>query len=291
VSKTHHIFIFGLGYVGRHLAHQLSRRGWAVSATTRQPDRLAGQIPESWTVLPFSADTALMQLDAHLSRATHLICSIAPQAGHDPVLAHHADQIAAFTGWTGYLSATSVYPDQQGGWVDENTPPAPVTSRGQARLAAEQRWQRVAQAEIFRLAGIYGPGRNAIADVKAGTARIIDQPGQVFNRIHQTEIRRIIMAAMQTPRPGRIINLSDNKPAPQSDVVRYAAHLTGTAPPDPVPLAEAGLSEMARSFYAARRRVRSTVIADELGVELLYPDYEAGLNALLTEEAGEAASD
>ena len=286
MSTPPHIFIFGLGYVGRHLGHMLSQKGWQITATTRQPDRLAGQVPESWTLLPFSADTALAQLDAHLSRATHLICSIAPQAGHDPVLAHHADEIAAFTGWTGYLSATSVYPDQPEGWVDESTPPLPVTARGKARLAAEQRWQELAQAEIFRLAGIYGPGRNALDDVQAGRARIIDKPGQVFNRIHQTDISRVIEAAMATPRPGRIINLADHKPAPQGDVIRYAAKLLGVAPPQAIDFAEAEMSEMARSFYAAQRRIRSQIIGPELGVELFYPDYESGLAAILATEQG-----
>jgi len=286
VSTPPHIFIFGLGYVGRHLGHMLSQKGWQITATTRQPDRLAGQVPESWTLLPFSADTALAQLDAHLSRATHLISSIAPQAGHDPVLVHHADEIAAFTGWTGYLSATSVYPDQPEGWVDESTPPLPVTARGKARLAAEQRWQELAQAEIFRLAGIYGPGRNALDDVQAGRARIIDKPGQVFNRIHQTDISRVIEAAMATPRPGRIINLADHKPAPQGDVIRYAAKLLGVAPPQAIDFAEAEMSEMARSFYAAQRRIRSQIIGPELGVELFYPDYESGLKAIWATEQG-----
>ena len=286
MSTPPHIFIFGLGYVGRHLGHMLSQKGWQITATTRQPGRLAGQVPESWTLLPFSADTALAQLDAHLSRATHLICSIAPQAGHDPVLVHHADEIAAFTGWTGYLSATSVYPDQPEGWVDESTPPLPVTARGKARLAAEQRWQEFAQAEIFRLAGIYGPGRNALDDVQAGRARIIDKPGQVFNRIHQTDISRVIEAAMATPRPGRIINLADHKPAPQGDVIRYAAKLLGVAPPQAIDFAEAEMSEMARSFYAAQRRIRSQIIGPELGVELFYPDYESGLAAILATEQG-----
>lgn len=290
MSKTNHIFIFGLGYVGRHLGHELSRQGWAVTATTRQPEIIAGQIPDHWTLLAFTAGQPIDGLADHLGQATHLVSTISALSGSDPVLDQHSQDIESFTGWTGYLSATSVYPDRHGGWVDETTPPDPVTQRGKARLAAEQRWQAAASAEIFRLAGIYGPRRNAIADLRAGTARIIDHPGQVFNRIHQSDISRIIIAAMQTPRPGRIINLSDNKPAPQGDVVRYAASLCGIVPPDPVPLDKAGLSEMGRSFYAARRRVRSTIIADELGVDLLYPDYETGLKALLAEEAADAAS-
>ena len=290
MADQNHIFIFGLGYVGQHLAHQLSQAGWAVTATTRQPETLAGQVPGQWTLVPFTAGQPVDGLDEHLQNTTHLVSTISALSGSDPVLDQHSREIERFTGWTGYLSATSVYPDRQGGWVDETTPPDPVTPRGKARLAAERRWQAATQAELFRLAGIYGPGRNALADLRAGTARIIDHPGQVFNRIHQSDISRILIAAMTQPRPGRIINLADNKPAPQGDVVRYAAGLLGLDPPEAVPLAAAGLSDMARSFYAAQRRVRSSVIADQLGVELLYPDYMAGLNALQAEEADSGRS-
>ena len=286
MSTPPHIFIFGLGYVGRHLAQLLSQNGWQITATTRQPGRLAGQLPDSWRLLPFSAEAPLAQLDTHLATATHLISSIAPQAGQDPVLAHHADEIAAFTGWTGYLSATSVYPDQPEGWVDEDTPAVPVTARGTARLAAEQKWQEAGGVEIFRLAGIYGPGRNALADLRAGKAHIIDKPGQVFNRIHQSDISRVIAAAMAQPRPGRIINLADHKPASQGDVVRYAAQLLGMDPPQAIAFAEAEMSEMARSFYTAQRRIRSQIIGPELGLELFYPDYESGLKAILAAEQG-----
>lgn len=286
MTDKKHIFIFGLGYVGLHLAKSLSQKGWGISCTTRQPEQLAGQVPADWTVLGFTAGGRIDGLAAHLDQATHLISSIPALSGSDPVLDSHTAEIAAFEGWTGYLSATSVYPDQPEGWVDEDTPPAPVTERGKSRLAAERRWQQTAQAELFRLAGIYGPERNVLADVIAGTARIIDKPGQMFNRIHQTDISRIIMAAMDQPRPNRIINLADNLPAAQGDVVRYAAQLAGVAPPEPVPLDKAGLSEMGRSFYTAQRRIKSIIIKNELGVTLSYPDYRCGLEALWAEYAG-----
>lgn len=285
MRRRNHIFIFGLGYVGQHLARALSQRGWQITGTTRDPDTLAGQVPASWTILPFTAGQRLNGLASHLRQVTHLISGISAVSGSDPVLDLHEAEIAAFDGWTGYLSATSVYPDQPAGWVDEDTPPAPVTIRGKARLTAEQRWQHTAQAELFRLAGIYGPGRNVLADLRAGTARIIDKPGQVFNRIHQTDISRIIMAAMAAPRPNRIINLCDNLPASQGDVVRYAAQLIKVSPPAPVPLEAAGLSAMALSFYAAQRRVRSKIIKSELGLSLHYPDYKSGLEALVRSDA------
>ena len=290
MSTQPHIFIFGLGYVGQHLARRLSAAGWQITATSRQPEQLARHVPDSWCLLPFTTESVPVQLAAHLATATHLLSCIAPQAGHDPVLAHYADDLAAFTGWTGYLSATSVYPDQPEGWVDEDTAAAPVNARGKNRLAAEQRWQETCQAEIFRLAGIYGPGRNALADLRAGKARIIDKPGHVFNRIHQADISRVIEAAMATPRRGRIINLADHKPASQAEVIGYAARLLDMQPPQAIPFAEAEMSEMARSFYAAQRRIKSRIIGPELGLELLYPDYESGLKAIFEAEQDSALS-
>ena len=196
----------------------------------------------------------------------------------------HEPEIKKFSGWVGYLSATSVYPNQPEGWVDEDTMPAPVTARGKARLTAEQKWQEYTNAEVFRLAGIYGPQRNPFAELLAGTARIIDKPGQVFNRIHQTDISQTLIAAMDKPRPGRVINLADGKPASQSDVLSYAAGLLGINPPAPIPFETADLSPMARSFFSSCRQVRSNIIGPELGHELVYPDYKKGLEAIHAEQ-------
>ena len=277
---SNHIFIFGLGYVGRHLATELSIRGWQVTGTTRQPGKLVGEVPDSWTILPFQAGTTLDRLDDHLCKATHLLSTISALSGGDPVLEMHEPEIKKFSGWVGYLSATSVYPNQPKGWVDEDTMPAPVTGRGKARLTAEQNWQEYANAEVFRLAGIYGPQRNPFAELLAGTARIIDKPGQVFNRIHQTDISQTLIAAMDKPRPGRVINLADGKPASQGDVLSHAAGLLGINPPAPIPFETADLSPMARSFFSSCRRVRSNIIGPELGHELVYPDYKKGLEAI-----------
>ena len=201
-------------------------------------------------------------------------------SGHDPVLACHEQDVAAFTGWTGYVSATSVYPDQEDGFVDERTPAGPVTKRGKDRLAAEQQWQQLCAAEIFRIAGIYGPHRNALVAFREGRARIIENKGQLSNRIHQSDITKIILAALDQPRPRRILNLCDDEPAPQGDVVRFAAELLGVVPPEPIPLERADLTPMARSFYVSRRRLRSCLIGPELGVTLDYPTYREGLRAL-----------
>ncbi len=279
-----HLFVFGLGYTGLHLAETLCQKGWQITATTRTPQKLRDKQDKGWKILAFEAGSPVADIERHLFPATHLISTIGPVNGHDCVLDAHEQALAAFTGWTGYLSATSVYPDTDGGWVDETTQPAPTTGRGTARLAAERRWAETANAELFRIAGIYGPGRTPFGALKRGEARIIDRPGHVFNRIHQSDITAIITAAMAQPRSRRIINLADRMPAPQGEVIAFAAALLGVTPPEPVPLEQAGLSAMAKSFYAAHRRVRSTVIEPELGVSLAYPDYRTGLRALF--EAG-----
>jgi len=280
------IFIFGLGYVGRPLGHRLAAAGWQVRGTTRTPDRLADEAAAGWQIHKFADDHPLEDAAAALSGVEAVISTITAIGGSDPVLAAHGELMAGFDGWTGYVSATSVYPDQPDGFCYEDTPTGPATARGRARVAAEDRWLEITEAEIFRAAGIYGPGRSPFDGLRDGTARIIEHRGQVFNRIHVDDICRIIMAAMDKPRRGRIINLADNKPAAQGEVVRHAAGLLGVAPPTPQTLEEANLSPMAQSFYVSRRRVASKIIGPELGLELLYPDYESGLAAILAAETG-----
>ena len=213
-----------------------------------------------------------------------MLSTITAIGGSDPVLDAHGDVLSGFTGWSGYVSATSVYPDRPDGFCYEDTPTDPATKRGKARVIAEARWQELLGTELFRAAGIYGPGRSPFDSLRDGTARIIEHRGQLFNRIHVDDICRIIIAAMNRPRRGRIVNLADEKPAAQGDVVRHAAGLLGVSPPEPQSLEEADLSAMARSFYVSRRRVGSKVIGPELGVRLLYPDYESGLAAILEAE-------
>ena len=260
MTKNKHIFIFGLGYVGLHLATRLSQHGWQITGTTRQPDRLDAQVPKSWTILEFSDSQAIDGLSDYLAPATHLISTISDLSGRDPVLAQHRAEIASFTGWTGYVSATSVYPDQPEGWVDEDTPARPCDSPRQSPAESRTRLAAGSTGRAVQAGLVYaGPGRNVLADVIAGTARIIDKPDQIFNRIHQSDISQIIMAAMDQPRANRIINLADQMPSAQGDVVRYAAQLVESAQ-EPVPLDKAGLSEMGRSFYTSTRRIRSKVI-------------------------------
>lgn len=283
-----HMFIFGLGYVGLHLAKTLHAQGWHITGTTRNPDRLADYAAKGWTILPFEDGTAIDNLSDHLAKATHLISTISALAGHDPVMRMHQAELAAFDGWTGYVSATSIYPDQKDGFVDESAAPAPATKRGKDRLAAEGLWLETNEAEILRAAGIYGPHRSPFAALEEGRSKIIEKPGHYFNRIHQTDITRIIIAAIERPRKGRIINLCDTEPATQGDVIRFAANLMGIEPPTPIPFDKADLTPMARTFYVSRRKLTSKIIGHELPIALLYPTYREGLTAIFEAEGRSA---
>ena len=280
-SKNNHLFIFGLGYVGQHLARALHQKGWQITGTTRHPKRLEPNVPNDWQILKFEDGGQINDLSSHLSNASHVITTISALAGYDPVLRAHQQELCTFSGWVGYVSATSVYPDQEQGFIDESVPAAPATKRGLARLIAEREWQGACRAEIFRVAGIYGPGRNPIVNLLEGSARIIEKEGQLTNRINQTDITNIIIAAMAKPRPSRIINLCDEEPASQGEVVRYAASLLGIEPPKPISFEDAELTPMARSFYISKRRLRSVVVGPELGVKLIFPTYREGLKALV----------
>jgi nucleoside-diphosphate-sugar epimerase len=190
--------------------------------------------------------------------------------------------------WVGYLSTVGVYGDHQGGWVDEDTALTPATARGLARVAAEAAWQAVPglAPHIFRLAGIYGPGRGPFEKVRDGSARRIIKPGQVFSRIHVDDIAQVLAASIARPDPGRVYNVCDDDPAPPQDVLSHAAQLLGLPEPPAVPYDGAAMSPMARSFYAESKRVRNDRIKDELGVRLIHPDYRTGLAALLAAETG-----
>jgi len=227
-----------------------------------------------------------------LNGATHLLVSVPPDAAGDPVLAQHGGDIGTLAGqlsWLGYLSTTGVYGDRGGGWVDETAQLLPTGERGRRRFTAEQGWlqlwrDRGAPVHIFRLAAIYGPGRSALDALRAGTAKRIDKPGQVFSRIHVEDLANVLIASMERPRPGAVYNVCDDNPAPPAAIVTHAAELLGIEPPPPMPLEAAGLSAMARSFYDDNKRVANHLIKTELGVTLRYPDYRTGLAAILAEE-------
>lgn len=224
-----------------------------------------------------------------ISEATHLLSSVAPAGAGDPVLAEIGETLksARHLEWVGYLSTTGVYGDHGGGWVDENTPLTPATKRGQARVEAEAAWQALGlPLHIFRLAGIYGPGRGPFAKVRNGTARRIVKEGQVFSRIHVEDIGQVLEASIRRPNPGAVYNLCDDDPAPPEDLIEHAARLLDLPVPRAERFEDAEMTPMARSFYAESKRVRNDRIKEELGVNLLYPGYRAGLAALLAAETG-----
>ncbi len=264
-----HLLCFGLGYAARALVRRLGME-WTVTGSTRG-----------------AGDGALVPPSA-FDGVTHVLISIPPDEQGDPVLDRHGADIAGLPGleWLGYLSTTGVYGTRDGGWVDENSALHPTGARGDRRAATEASWLELSRSRgvpshIFRLAGIYGPGRSALDTLRAGTAKRIDSPGQVFSRIHVDDIANVLLASIASPRPGAIYNVCDDEPASPSDVVAYAAGLLGVEPPPLVPLEAADLSPMARSFYADNKRVSNALIKAELGVALAYPDYRAGLAAIL----------
>ncbi len=283
------LFCFGLGYSAQALARRCRERGWQVAGTHRRAP--GGPVMQGVERFVFERDQPLVDPAAVLAGTTHLLASIPPDAAGDPVVDCHGADIAALSGlvWLGYLSTTGVYGDRGGGRVDEDSPLLPTGERGRRRLVAERAWLDLGErhglpVHIFRLAGIYGPGRNALETVKSGRAKRIDKPGQVFSRIHRDDIVQVLEASIAAPRPGRAYNLCDDHPAPPAEVIEHACHLLGLAPPPLVPFDQAELSPMARSFYRDNKQVSNQRIKQELGVELRYPDYKAGLAALLSGE-------
>lgn len=273
------LFCAGYSYSAAALAPLLLTRGWRVIGTARGPDkadkmRREGVEPVEW---PGGAE---------LADATHLLVSAAPDTDGDPTLRALAARLPdANLSWVGYLSTTGVYGDHQGGWVDEDTPLTPATNRGQMRVKAEAEWRAAGlPLHIFRLAGIYGPGRGPFSKVSNGTARRIIKEGQLFSRIHRDDIAAALLASIDAPRPGAAYNLCDNEAAPPQDVIAYAAGLLGVEPPPETPIGDADMSPMAASFYSESKRVSNRLMREELGVEPKYPTYREGLQALLAAE-------
>ena len=260
-----HMLIFGLGYTAGRLAERLRGEGWSVSATRREagPDAIA-----------FDDDAAVKTA---ISEASHILSSVPPAGGSDPVLDSYGEALAtAPADWIGYLSSTGVYGDTGGAWVDET---APIGSgRRKARSEADIRWQALNTVRTFRLPGIYGPGRSVLDRIQSGKARRIDLPGQIFSRIHVDDIVAGIVAGFDGPEGA--YNLADDLPAPHNEVVTYGCHLLGIAPPPLQTMDEAGLSEMARGFYAENRRVANGKAKRLLGWSPSYSDYRGGLRAL-----------
>lgn len=272
----------GHGYSARALTPYLLEAGWTVFGTTRSPEK-AADLAQTGVTAVIWPDTDLAPF---LDQATHVLISAAPGPTGDPFLNTYRDAMfGAKLSWVGYLSTTGVYGDHGGAWVDETTPLTPATKRGQMRVAAEAEWAALGlPLHIFRLAGIYGPGRGPFAKVRAGTARRIIKDGQVFSRTHVEDIAQVLWASINRPNRGAVYNVCDNDPAPPQDVIGHAAALLGLPLPKAVAFEQAEMTPMARSFYAESKKVRNTRILEELGVALKYPTYREGLAALLAAE-------
>ncbi len=283
------LFAFGLGYSAQAFIRAYP---WTqVAGTVRDSDKA-----QRLRATGISAH-ALSQNDTDLLKdlrgADAILVSVPPDAGGDPVLTRFSQMIASSeASWIGYLSTTGVYGDHGGAWIDETTSATPQSRSSMQRYEAEQGWLRLGQmtgraAQVFRLTGIYGPGRNALVNLAQGTARRIVKPGQVFNRIHVDDIAATLAASLRKPRAGAIYNVTDDEPAPPQDVVAYAARLASAEPPPEIDFEAAEMSPVARSFYAENKRVSNRLIKGELGVRLSYPTYREGLQALFA--AGEFA--
>jgi nucleoside-diphosphate-sugar epimerase len=283
---TFTLLCFGLGYSAEVLAQRLLGRGWRIVGTSRKPEKRRELEAKGFTMHPFDRHHALPA--SAFAGVTHVLTSIAPDEAGDPVLDLHGNDLrAAGLAWAGYLGTTAVYGDRAGDWVDETTPIDPTLARADRRARAEAAWlaSRL-PTHIFRLAGIYGPGRNPFVNLKTGTARRIVKPGQVFSRIHVEDIATVLEASIEQPNPGQVYNVCDDEPAPPQDVVAHAAALMDVAPPPEQDYATAELSPMARTFYQDNRRVRNERIKTELGVRLAFPSYREGLLALLAVDGG-----
>lgn len=282
------LFCFGFGYSCAFLARALMDEGWDVSGTTR--DKSKHSLMRQGGIHPYFFERTHPIVDplGLLRDTTHLLLSIPPGDRGDPVAYVHGQDIARLKKleWVGYLSTTGVYGDCNGQWVDEHWPVAPTSQRGSRRALAEQQWldhwrMDGVPVHIFRLAGIYGPGRSALDAVRAGTARRIDKPGHAFNRIHVDDIVQVLRASIAQPSPGAIYNLADDEPVPSHEVITYACELLGKEPPPMIPFDVADMAPMARSFYMDNKRVRNDKIKTDLGVKLKYPDYRSGIKACL----------
>ncbi|MET0155620.1 MAG: SDR family oxidoreductase [Rickettsiales bacterium] len=279
-----HLFCFGLGYVAEAFARRLLADGWRVSGTCRSEARFDKWRELGVTAHVFDDGAPLLFPDDALSEVTHVLHSVPPGESGDGVYASHADDLRRLPGlaWFGYLSTTGVYGDCGGARVDERSPTGATEPRAIRRIEAENTWLASGlPVHVFRLSGIYGPGRNALEKLRDGTARRIIKPGQVFSRIHIDDITQALCASVASPAPGEAYNVADDLPAASDEIIAYAAELLGVPLPDAVPFDDPSLPSMTRSFYGACRRVANDKMKRELGVKLLYPDYKAGLRNLL----------
>lgn len=282
-AQKRHILFLGFGFSAEALARLLDPQIWRIIGTSRSAEGLQHITSLGYEAILFD-DLSIIP-----DSVTHIVTSVPPGPTGDPVLQKLSLELqrrAKHLQWVAYLSTTGVYGDHAGAWVDETTPLTPNTERGQRRVDAESQWLELYErhklpVHIFRLAGIYGPGRNALISLKDGTAKRVIRKGQVFSRIHVDDIAGILRASIEKPNPGRAYNVADDEPCPPQDVIAYAASLLKTEPPPEIPFDQAELSAMAKSFFMDSKRVNNTRVKEELGYLFLYPDYRIGLKSLL----------
>lgn len=282
------LFCFGLGYTASALARPLMDAGWHVAGTARTPDGAASLRGQGFEAYIFDGESGDPAIADAVASATHVLTSAPPDERGDAVLRVYGGALSSAAGltWAGYLSTVGVYGNTFGGWVDEASDVSGDFDRTRWRIEAERDWLAKLtvpgrQAQIFRLAGIYGPGRSAFDSLRSGRAQRIIKPGQVFNRIHVDDIARVLAAAMSGRGEHDVYNVADDEPAPPQDVITYAAELIGVPAPPEIAYADATLSPMARSFYESNRRVSNARLKGDLGVVLRYPNYREGLRGIL----------
>jgi nucleoside-diphosphate-sugar epimerase len=284
---------FGFGFCAEHFVAEYAGKFEPIIVTVRSPERAAilnAYAPARLRAVQFDGVHGSLELNDALAQAEYALISIPPGETGDPALAMFAAASARNLRSVVYLSTIGVYRDHAGGWVDEETPPAPKSERGRWRVAAEKGWQQFGArlnvpVAVLRLAGIYGPGQNTLVQLARGQARRVVKPGQIFNRIHVADIAQAIEAAFAR-RAGGVFNVTDDEPTPPADPITFAAQLMGREPPPEIPFAQAAstMSEMALSFWQECRRVRNDKIKRELGIALRYPTYREGLRALFEEK-------
>jgi len=294
MAKKKKLFCFGYGYTASHLGEALiaSGEGWDLGGTTRSKEKRAELRAKGIEAYIFDSEKPLGDPVSMIGHTTHLLISTPPDHEGDIVFAQHAEDILHLMPdleWVGYLSTTGVYGDRDGAWVDETSKIRPSTIRGTRRAIAEEQWFSLFKAyglpvHIFRLAGIYGPGRSALDSVRSGIARRIMKPGHAFCRIHVDDIVATLKKSMASPKAGEIYNVADDEPAPSHEVIAYAARLLGKDPPPLVRFEDANLAPITISFYSENKSVKNSKIKDDLRVALKYPNYRAGLEACLAKE-------
>ncbi|GAB5427825.1 MAG: SDR family oxidoreductase [Devosia indica] len=284
-------FFFGLGFSSINAAHAMRENGFArIGGTVRSSEKAAHLRAGGIDAVLFDGMAPGPEVGQALATASHVILSIAPDEAGDPALRHHRADLDAASQlqWLCYYSTVGVYGDFDGEWIDETAPLVPRNMRSDRRVLAEQAWRDYAAERgvplcILRLAGIYGPGRSSFDKLRAGTARRVIKPGQVFNRIHVADIARVTALAADQRLDGTF-NLADDEPAPPQDVIAHAAQMIGLDVPPDLPIETAEMTPMQRSFYRDNKRVSNRAIKQALGIELLYPDYRAGLAQILESE-------